>query len=336
MDPLLDQIVLQHVFQPRYMPFDLCVRLESVSKLFSQEASVFYCNLERLDVGHFLKRMPNVNWAEKIYFRCPKVKSVENVPLTCETTERDHMSLMFISKMNSVSRVTLDCEHLRELDLWILVDIPHLGLVTKNASYFDFESVQPIEKLRVTSFECDEPFLEKVFCDPGYLQVLRGKIRPAIELQDMIEMLGKFGNLREIIMNFHQPSPVLLRTFIDLAINSLKVNHLSLECMYWNKKESFLEIAEDAGVQKYITHLRLRSFESQSIEAYVPAISKLTGLRSLSFVWFSGSLDPAFWFNVLPDLNRLEMKSLRSFKSSRFDSQIKLRTTYKKRYVLSN
>jgi len=329
--PLLDQIVLQHVFHARYMPFDLCVRLESVSRLFSQEACVFYRNLERLDVGHFLKRMPDVNWAGKIYFRCPKVKSVENVPLTCETTERDHMSLMFISKMKNVSRVTLDCEHLKELDLWILADIPHLGLVTKNSSGFDFENVHPIEKLRVTSFECDKPWLEECFCNPGHLQVLHGVIHDWCEQEDMIDMLGKFENLREITMKFCERNAKFLGIFIDLALNRLKVDTLSVECEYWNNKQLLLEVAKDAGIQKYMTYLFIGSYGDESIETYLPAISKLTGLRHLTFVWFSGSLDPAFWFNVLPDLNRLEMESSRFFESSRFDTKIKIRTTFKKR-----
>jgi len=338
---LLNDTVLNCLFQPRFMPFDLCVRLEPVSKQFSQKAAVFYRHLEHIDVDHFLNRMPDVNWARKIFHRCRNLKVVEKIPMKKNSSNQDHINMMLVSKIPSVVSVSLEYEELTPLDILTLIGMPnlrHVGLFCKDQIYFDpdLDSFSAIEKLRVTSCECDSLFMENL-CDPDQLEVLRAIKDPFFESHELVDLLSNYRNLREITIRCDDPPTDGLLNFIDLALNAdCNVETLTLEVGYSAWMHRFPQAAEHSGFRKCLVDLRLSPVDDESLETFVPIISQLTRLRRLAFENLSGSLDVDFWFNLLPDLNRLEMKSACSLKSPIFDTEITFHTTYKKRYVFMN
>jgi len=162
-DTLLDDILLRHVFQPRYMSMDLCVRLEHVSKLFSNNADLFYRQLERVDVKHFLARESNVNWARKIYHRSPYLKHVENMPINDDDCSKlTIISSGLVCKMRNVTSLTLDMKSRSPVSMLMLRDMLNLDTVTiildDDDNHDSFNDLKPIEKLRVKSLKCNQLF----------------------------------------------------------------------------------------------------------------------------------------------------------------------------------
>jgi len=87
-DMVCDQL-LECVFQPRYMTFDLCVRLEPVARLFMKKAGRFYEQLQQVDVQYFTDKADNVKWACKLFQRCPNVETIKNIPFRKKNLNQD-------------------------------------------------------------------------------------------------------------------------------------------------------------------------------------------------------------------------------------------------------
>jgi len=335
-DTLLDDISLKHVFQPRYMSFELCVRVEPVSKLFSDNADLFYRQLERVDVKHFLAREPNVNWARKIYRRCPNLKHVEKLSINDDdSSKRSIISTELVSKMKSITSLTLDMKNRSPLSMLMLVDMQNLDTVKITSgddnNLASFNDMEPIEKLRVKSLDCDRLFWTKFF-DPGNLEILKSYNYRSPDCNQLIDILVKFENLRELhitLCDQHLGMDTL--DFIDFAYNELGVENLFLELACDVNNSEFRELSDHVNIQRSVTEIIMSRVTDKKMQIVKPCIAKLSRLTHLHFASLRCSLDASAWQKLLPFLKVISVASSCSFKSPRYDARLSIFTDYYKR-----
>jgi len=333
--PLL-HVWLKHVFQPRYMSFELCVRLEPVSKLFSVNADLFYHQLQRVDVKHFLAREPNVNWARKIYRRCPNLKHVQNMLINDDdSSKRSIISTELVSKMKSITSLTLDMKNCSPLSMLMLVDMRNLDTVKITSdddnNLASFNDMEPIEKLRVKSLDCDQLFWTKFF-DPDNLEVLKSYNYRSPDCNQLIDMLVKFENLRELhITLYDQHLGMDTLDFVDFAYNELGVGNLFLELACDVNNSEFRELSDHVNIQRSVNELNMFRVTHQKMQIVKPCIAKLSRLTHLHIASLRCTLDASAWQKLLPSLKVISVALSCSFKSPRYDARLSIFTDYYKR-----
>jgi len=325
-----DDTLLTSVFQPRYMSFELCVCLEPVSKRLQQMARVFYRQLDHLDVEHFSARLPEVNWAQKIHACCPNLKFVDKMAIEKENLNRDKFSAYFLSKMKRVTRIGLQIGHLSPLAMLMLGDMRNLTEM-EISSTIDPDScdLNLIGKLRVTSLKCENLFWLQFF-DPDHLKVLEFTKDSTADYDELIEMLRKYENLREIkvVVEDYSYGNELLE-FADFVSNVLKAE-LSVRLRH---DTSILERMVRSNIRKHVTDL-LCEMGEENVQTYLPAISQLSSLKHLSFDNLQCPLDASRWLPSLSSLSILEVNSRRYVELTNFFLAVNFTTSSKKRCVL--
>jgi len=330
-----DDTLLTCVFQPRYMSFDLCVRLEPVSKRFQQMARVFYRQLDHLDVEHFLARLPDVNWARKIHSNCPNLKSIDKMPIKKDNLQRDFISTEFVRKMTSVTRIGLEWGGVSPFVMLFLSDMPNLIRVEiLSTDISDPGDLNLVEKLRVTSLKCDSlSWLQ--FFDPDHLQVLEftNTAYPKAGPNELMQVLRKYENLREIKVGycFEEYPEEYLVEFMDFASDFLKAQ-LSVRLRY---DFGILEHDAHPSIRKHVTDLELYEMKYINMETHMPVITQLSNLNQLSFNQLQRPLDASRWLSSLPSLSTLKANSRRYVEWRKFTLAVNFTTSYKKRCVFT-
>jgi len=329
--PILDGSVLNCLFQPRYMSFDLCARLEPTSVLFAKKADQFYLQLQQLNVKEFVSRGKNVNWSRKIFSRCPNLKTVDNVPVVKESLKQDMISIQLISMMNSISSVSVEFKHFSPLAMLPMTGMASLNHLSISARYvlsgdLSFDLV-PREKLRVTSLVCNAQHLMDL-CNPNHLKVLRLELI-VVDINELSEKLLNFKNLNEFTVRCPQNSDELL-PLVTFVSNVLNLDIFSIELFTFLSETQLLDICEDAAFQKCVTHLWLLNISSEC----VPNILQFSKLRYLYLKGVSFSLD--VFLKSLPNLQTLKAECSFNIESAQGGAVLRLTSTFDKKYIVFN
>jgi len=312
---LLDDSVLNCLFQPRYMTLVLCIRLEPTSGLFATKADKFYRQRKKLDVKKFLMREKNVSWSRKIFNRCPNLEKIDNVPVTKENMKRDMVSVQLLSLIKSVSSVGVKFHHryspLTMLPMIGLVNLSHLDIsarsVPSDEPLFD---LVPTEKFRVTSLTCDALNLLDV-CQPNLVNILHLKFTYVV-IEELIEKLLKFKNLQELKVRLLCPANTdNLLPLVNLVSDVLQVDAFSLQLLTWLNEEDFARICvHKTHLKKCVTQLFMRKLSAEC----VPNILQFSKLRSLYLSNVNVTTD--IFLKSLPNLCHLETQCGITVKSS--------------------
>jgi len=329
--PLLNESILNCLFQPRYMTFELCVRLEPTSMLFAAKADPFYRQLKRLDVKEFLARERNVDWSRKIFNRCPNLETVDNVLVEKKTLKQDKVCIQLFSMMKSVSSVSIEFRgHYSPLTMLPLIgmtSLKHLKLSSRDVPSGDHLFNPPEEKLRVTSLECnDHGFIS--ICHPDQLNGLLLNLSD-VDMNELIEKLPNFINLEDLTITFLRPQiNDELLSLVNFVSDVLQIDAFSLILFPFMVDETqFSQICEQSVFKKYIKHLSLRRI---SIEC-VPSILHFSQLRSLLLENVTCSL--SFFLESLPNLYLLHAACFTRVKSVHGSAILCFESTFDKRYI---
>jgi len=327
---LLDDTVLNCMFQDRYMTLDLCVRLEPISALFSAKVDQFYRQLKQIDVKDFLSRESNVNWARKIFHRCPNIKTVDNVQVVKKSLKLDAICFQLLSMMKSVSNLGVKFEHFYPFLMLPMVGMASLGHL--NISRRCVSSVNPLrnlvpgEKLRVTSLHCDELQLIDI-CHLDHLEACRLEF-PSVDINELIAKLLDLRNLRELTARLYCPKNIdRLRRLVNFVLDVLRVDSFYIELYDWLDETRFSEICLNSSVlKKSITELSLADISA----GCVPSILEFSQLRSLCLDDVKFSLD--IFLKTLPNLCCLEAEYSSHVESAEGGAVLRFKSTFNKRY----
>jgi len=305
-----DDATLSCLFQPRYMSFELCVRLESISKIFLENARRYYRQLERFDFQDSSSKEDRVKWASKIYHCCPNLREIINLRVNKDSFDDDVMNFHFVSKMPSVSHVGVDFQHVSESVMLTLSDMKNLNsleLVSERISGDDsYFCKNRFRKLDVTSIKCDQ--LNFVtFCNPDRLTTLHLTDKGVILVQ-LLRTLKSYRHLRELSVEWTEPNGNDLLELIDFVAKSAHIETFSLSIDSGCCEDELANLANHAGFRKCLTSLKLDDIPEDVEESLVSSITKLSELRILHLVGMQG-LQPDLFFQHLPNLERLEAVS---------------------------
>jgi len=328
--PIIDAIVVGCLFEPRYMTLSLCVQLESVSKLFEAQADMFYRKLESIDVKDFMaKNFNNVNWARKVYRRCPKLRDVLNFQVTKDKMDEQLVSAQIVGKMTSVSRVTIqftDWSRLALLPFVGMTNLREIEIDTQRISYPSFGSSAdkcPLEKLRVMSLTCDRVFLVN-FCDPRCLSVLRLK-KNYDDIDEMIETLRRFTNLTDLAMAVCEVEAEELLKLSTFVCDVLQVGQFSLQLYYELTGDELQEIARHQKLRSCITSVIVDKIGTERL----PHLLQMRRLESLDLYMVTCPADDIL--KSLPHLTHFEYWTGFCVEAHKFHAQICFNTIYKRR-----
>jgi len=330
--PLLDDIVLNCVFQPRYMTLDMCIRLEPTSTLFATKADQFYRNLKQLDVKEFVVREKQVNWSRKIFNRCPNLKSVENFTVAKESLKRDMVCLQLISLMKSIFSVgVVFHDHFSPSDMFPMIgmaNLNHLSLYTSHApvDIISF-NLLPVEKLRVTSLKCDALYFMDL-CFPDHLNVLHLEFTE-VGINELIEKLFNFRNMKKLTVRLKCPDNAEeLLSLVNFVSDVLLVDAFSLQPFSWLKSEFFLNICDQTAFEKCITYLWLENIDSE----YVPNILKFQNLQCLWLTNVTFSMD--VFLKSLPNLHYLAAENHYNVESAQGGAILCFKSIFNRGYFI--
>jgi len=326
--PLIDEIMLRCMFQPRYMTFDMCLRLEPVSKLFMAQADAFYRKIDRLG---YVSGDENENWARKIYRRCPNVKTIEDISVSKYSLKRDNIRVLTISKIKGLSSIGVNFFNFSPETLLPFVDMPNLHNMEISTRYifteFDPLEMNPIEKLRVTSLKCDRLFLLDFF-DLNRLSVLYlENLRSGID--ELIVKLRDCCNLTQLTIELQESKEIQqqLIKLIYFVVDQLQVDDFSLKLLDLKNDDDLIQLTRLQDLRKNISGVTLGRLNPEN----VPRILQMSKLSSLSLTNVSCPLE--IFQRSLPNLSYLEDTSWFDFETPKFNVNFYIKTSYTKKLV---
>jgi len=265
---LLNKSVLESLFDQRYMTFDLCVRLEPVSKLFAQHADVFYRKVDRLDVKNFLINNKNVNWERKIQHRCPKFRQITSFEVKRKSREQDlslAQAIIMLKHVDAKNDVIKGCA----------------------------------EKLNLESLICEElSFLS--YCDANCLKTLELKELFECNSDELIEALQGFKNLDHLVLELrYQEDMAEIQKMINFVSNVLQVDRFSLKIFNWMRDDDFPRFLSHHCITKFVTGLSI----NEIVAMHMPRLLELSSLEYLHLENVTYCID--VFFKSLPNLTHL-------------------------------
>jgi len=333
-DSLIDDNILLCLFQPRYMIFDLCVRLENVSKPFQESAHQFYRQLEQFDFNDYLVKENGVKWANKIAKCCPNLKKISNLPVYQMSFHQDALNFQFVGKLPSVSFLSIYADHFSPIVVLSLTDMEKLDSVEflrKPDPFGSLSFVAPCalnicKKLNVTSLKCHH--LNYVsFCDPHHLRILNlcfgAKI--SIPTDKLIGTLKKLHNLTDLTVSLCDQSTKSLLDLIDFVSNVPQLERFSLRLFYHLAFNELKELVKHQRFRQCVHYLHLVQI-GDSLEEITDCLLSLTELKSLVLAGIACQQDIPF--DLMPKLESLKSVSVVSKNVPEFEAQCFLETSY--------
>jgi len=333
-DSLIDDNILSCLFQPRYMIFDLCVRLENVSKPFLESAHRFYRQLEQFDFNDYLVKENRVKWANKIVKCCPNLKRISNLPVHKTSFDQDALNFQFVGKLPSVSFLSINATHFSPIVVLSLTDMEKLASVEFLREIDTFGS-QPFvapctlnmcKTLNITRLTC--PHLNYVsFCDPDQLRIFHlcfgGKIR--IPTDKLVGTLKKLHNLTDLTVSLCDQSTKSLLDLIDFVSNAPQLERFSLRLFYHLAFSELKELVKHQCFRECVHHLQLVKI-GDSLKEIEACIESLPELKSLVLNCVACQHDIPL--DLLPKLESILIISCVSKNCPEFEAKCFLKTSY--------
>jgi len=334
-DSLIDANILSCLFQPRYMIFDLCVRLENVSKPFLEHAHRFYRQLEHFNFKDYLVKENGVKWANKIAKRCPNLKKITNLPVHQISFDQDALNFLFVGKLPSVSLLSINATHFSPIVVLSLTDMENLESVeflTKTDPIVGPSRLVPstlsiCKTMHVTSLTC--PHLNYVsFCDPDQLRILNlyyGGRSSSVTPDKLIGILKKFNNLTDLTVSLRDQDPTSLLGLIDFVSSVPQLERFSLRLYYHRAINELKALVKHQRFQKCVHHLNLKQID-ENFEEIGACLVSLPELKSLVLAGIAGQQDIPL--DLLPKLESLQLVSHVSKNVPQFDTKCLLVTSF--------
>jgi len=303
--PLINDEILSCLFQPCYIEFDQCVRLELVSKAFLRKAHQFCQRLVDLNFKDHSAKEGQVKWASKISKRCLNVQKILNLAVSKKNFESDVLNFQFISKMPNVTTVSVNFQHFSVVILMILADMGNLSRLEVSTaavkSSRNFRDAIEIKEINVASLKCDT-LLFINFCNPDHLSVLNLDCMNTTA-DEYVSKLKRLRNLRELSLELYQSETVecVLKVINFVAqVPQIQVFSLGLVFYHCREEQNLLNLLSHRMIRECLHRLQMCNFHRGQADAFESCLGKLTGLRLLTLQYVS--FEPG---NFLPMLSNL-------------------------------
>jgi len=234
------------------------------------------------------------------------------------------ISIQQISMIKSVTSFSVKfIDHFSPLAMFPvagMANVNHVNISINNVPSDDPSfNAQPMEKLRGTSLTGDALSLLD-FCSSDHLNVLRFEC-PSVDLDELIEKLLSFRNLKELTIRLRCPVLPLVNFVSDV----LQVGAFALE-LSWMNEERFLELCDHTNLLKRcVTRLSLYDIRAEC----VPNILQFAQLRDLYLENVKIQLD--ILLKSLSNLCHLEAKCGHNVESSEGDAVFTFKSVFYKR-----
>jgi len=311
----MDDIVLKCLFHRRFMGFNLCARLESVSKSFRNYAHHFYSQMDSFDFENRLLKENDTSCARKLALRCPNINKIRNIPVNDDSLEENIVNFCFISKMQNVSLVGIDFQHFSPNVLLPLRDMPNLNSLEIATYRADSDEItfeeSMVQKLNLTSLKCDRLILLN-FCNPDSLEILDLRVNYSTEIDELINKLKQHRKLRELSINLCRGGETeeLLR-LVGFIHETVHIKTFSWSAADDDSVNALPELAKHHSFREALNRLEIIEgiiAEFYRVEMFMDSILKLSNLTSLTLYTLDEvQLDPLL--ENLPNLQHLFVSS---------------------------
>jgi len=327
--PLLDNATLSCLFHPRYMGFELCVRLEPVSTIFHENARRYYRQLESFDFHDYSSKENGVKWASKVYHCCPNLREIRNLEVNKKDLDDYAINCHFLTKIPSVTHVGLDFQHFSESALLTLSDMKNLDSLEIVSEPYHKKRVvgnNRFRKLDVTSLKCDQLNLVS-FCNSNSLTTLHLSVKDVI-FGELIQALKGCRHLQVFSIEWTEPGADDVLQLINFVAEHSRIETFSLSIESSWVAEQLANLAKHAGFQKCLRDLSLGGFTYDKLQSLVSIFTKLPELRALRLAGSKG-LRPRRLFQQLPNLECIEAVSYFYVNLTKgFPARFHVETTY--------
>jgi len=311
---LIDDIVFKCLFHRRFMDFNLCARLESVSTSFLNHAHLFYKQMESLNFKHRLLKENTTSCARKLALRCPNITKIQNISVKDDSLEENIVNFCFISKMRNVSLVGIDFQHFSPNVLLPLGDMPNLSSLKIATHRADSDEItfeeSMVQKLNVTSLECDRLSLLE-FCSADSLEILNLSVNYSTEIDELIEKLKRYRKLREISIDFYYGvEPEELLRIVDFIYETVHIKKFFLAVQLDYSVKELPELAKHHRFRQLLDRLEIvgENMVLGRVEMLMDIILKLSNLTSLT-LYNVDEIHIDVLLNSLPNLQNLFLSS---------------------------